>query len=89
MSVKEWLCVSRTVKISSKGQITLPASVRKMLNVKPGEYVRLVEDSEGIRIMVAENGIEYLKGSIRADGPQDIEQARRKALQERINEKNN
>lgn len=79
--------MSRTVRISSKGQITLPASVRKTLNVKPGEYVRLVEDREGVRILVAENGIEYLKGSVSVNSPQDIEQARRKALEKRINEK--
>ncbi|WP_040378369.1 AbrB/MazE/SpoVT family DNA-binding domain-containing protein [Dethiobacter alkaliphilus] len=78
------------VKVSSKGQITLPASIRKKINVKPGEYVRLVEDSDGgVRILVAENGIEYLKGSVCVSSPQDIEQARRKALQERIDEKNN
>ncbi|EEG78579.1 transcriptional regulator, AbrB family [Dethiobacter alkaliphilus AHT 1] len=82
--------MSRMVKVSSKGQITLPASIRKKINVKPGEYVRLVEDSDGgVRILVAENGIEYLKGSVCVSSPQDIEQARRKALQERIDEKNN
>ncbi len=80
--------MSKTAKISSKGQITLPASVRKRLNVKPGEYVRFVEDGEGVRILVAENGIEYLKGCVQVSEPQDFEQARRDALQERVYEKN-
>ncbi|MDW7649705.1 MAG: hypothetical protein SCK29_01020 [Bacillota bacterium] len=47
-----------------------------------------MEDSEGVRIVAAENGIEYLRRCVRVDGLQDIEQARRKALQERINGKN-
>lgn len=35
------------MKISSKGQITLPASVRKTLGVKPGDQVAALQTKDG------------------------------------------
>lgn len=46
--------------ISSKGQITIPAEVRKSLGLKAGTRIRFLEDEEGRFSFVP------VKGSIRA-----------------------
>ncbi len=40
----------RSLKISSKGQITIPIEVRKRLGVKPGDRVEIVND-EGKQVL--------------------------------------
>jgi len=42
--------VPRSLKISSKGQITIPIEVRKRLGVKPGDRVEIVND-EGKQVL--------------------------------------
>ena len=34
-------------KLTSKGQLTLPAKMRSALNLRPGDRLRFVEDSSG------------------------------------------
>jgi AbrB family looped-hinge helix DNA binding protein len=36
-----------TAAVTSKGQITIPAEVRKKLGIKPGDRVRFVEGENG------------------------------------------
>lgn len=38
------------VKVSERGQIALPSSVRKQLNIKPGDYL-VVDVQDGLIIM--------------------------------------
>lgn len=38
------------VKVSERGQISLPSSVRKQLNIQPGDYL-LVDVQDGLLIM--------------------------------------
>jgi antitoxin PrlF len=40
-----------TAAITSKGQITIPAEVRKKLGLKPGDRVRFVEGANGEYIL--------------------------------------
>ncbi len=42
--------MSRSLKISSKGQITIPIEVRRCLGVKPSERVEIVND-EGTQVL--------------------------------------
>jgi AbrB family looped-hinge helix DNA binding protein len=37
-------------KVTSKGQITLPAAVRKLLKVEKGDYLLLEKDDNGFKI---------------------------------------
>ncbi len=74
-------------KISKKGQITLPAEVRKLLNLRPGARVRFVVEKDAARILPAEGGIETLKGTVKVSAPQDFKAARHKAMEERSREK--
>jgi AbrB family looped-hinge helix DNA binding protein len=42
--------VRRDAKITSKGQITVPREIRRLLGVQPGDRVRFESDANGIRI---------------------------------------
>lgn len=72
----------RIAKVSRKGQVTLPAEVRKFLNIQAGARIRFAIDAEGVRILPAEKGIESLRGALRAAGPQDLKAARHRAMEE-------
>ena len=39
--------------LNSKGQITIPISVRKKLGLKQGDKIVFIEDTQGIRILNA------------------------------------
>ena len=40
----------RYVKIQAKGQVTIPADIRKRLGLKTGDYVAVEETPEGVMI---------------------------------------
>ena len=42
-----------TATISSKGQIVLPADIRRRLGLLAGTQVEVVEQSDGVRLVVA------------------------------------
>jgi antitoxin PrlF len=45
-----------TAAVTSKGQITIPAEVRKKLGLKPGDRVRFVEGESGEFILRPKTG---------------------------------
>lgn len=81
--------MSEIVKVSSKGQITLPSSLRKRLNIGPGTYLRLIESDSDFRVVVAPRGIRSLLGKVPVSGAQDFKKARNAAMEERIGEQVN
>jgi len=51
--------------LTSKGQVTIPASVRRRLGVKPGDRVEFVEMENGVFQLVATSrDIRSLKGVV-------------------------
>lgn len=59
-----------SAKITSKGQITLPASLRKELGLKPGDRVDFVPNEKGgYELQGNRNTMADLRGIIRYDGP--------------------
>jgi AbrB family looped-hinge helix DNA binding protein len=41
-----------TVKLTSKGQVTIPIEVRRKLRLKPGDRIDvIIEDGGGVRVM--------------------------------------
>ncbi len=79
--------MSEIVKVSSKGQVTLPVGLRKRLNIKPGTYLRLIETDHDFRVTIAPQGIISLLGKVPVNGAQDFKKARDVTMEERINEK--
>ena len=53
----------KKTKISSKGQITLPASVRRKLNITTGDVLCVKESAEGSVILEAERQINEKRSS--------------------------
>ena len=64
--------------ITSKGQTTLPKSVREALGVRPGDRVRYVVSGDEVRIMPV-RPLARLFGALKHDGPprtlEDMERA--------------
>lgn len=59
-----------SAKMTSKGQITLPAKLRKHLGVKAGDRIDFVEAGEGkIEIVPRKKRLADLRGIIPYDGP--------------------
>lgn len=69
-------------RVSSKGQITLSAEVRKRLNIEPGMYLSVVADSEGVYLTPLKENISQLRGAVAVDSPQDFKQIRKETMEE-------
>ncbi|NCA88743.1 MAG: AbrB/MazE/SpoVT family DNA-binding domain-containing protein [Gammaproteobacteria bacterium] len=52
----------QTSTITSKGQVTIPAEMRKQLGLEPGDQVGFIIDAEGIRVVMREHRIEAAFG---------------------------
>ena len=50
--------------LTSKGQITVPAEVRRSLGLEPGDRVLFVEDGGAFRILPANAPVTALKGMV-------------------------
>ncbi len=70
-------------RVSSKGQVTIPADLRKALNIAAGSQVRFVLENEEIRILPAKEGIESLRGTIKVPEVQDFKAIRQRVMEER------
>ncbi len=79
--------MSEYIKVSAKGQITLPSYLRKKINVRPGSYIQLTEENGAFKIVPVHMGIEKLKGSVQVSEIQDFKKVRDKAMEEMVNEK--
>jgi antitoxin PrlF len=64
-------------KITSKGQLTLPAGVRRDLGIGSGDYVRIEKRKDGNFILKPAGGVGELEGLIQYKGPKrSIDQIR-------------
>jgi len=72
--------------VSAQGQITIPAEIRRMLDIRPGARVGLVVDEDGVRFTRPLKTLEELEGSFRPlhpmseDFDEEIEEATADAL---------
>jgi AbrB family looped-hinge helix DNA binding protein len=53
-----------TSTITSKGQVTIPASVRSVLGLRQGDRIDFVETAQGFVIAPATSSIRQLKGIV-------------------------
>lgn len=54
-----------TATVTSKGQITIPADVRRRMGLESGDRVEFVEVEGGFTIMPANDDVRALKGLLR------------------------
>jgi AbrB family looped-hinge helix DNA binding protein len=50
-----WRCDAKAIEITSKGQITVPIEVRRLLGVKAGDRLFFETDAKGVRIRPMRN----------------------------------
>lgn len=55
--------MTKEAKITSKGQITVPIEVRRLLGVRPGDRLRFESDSEGVHIRPVRSASVFAKYS--------------------------
>jgi len=64
-----------TATITSKGQVTIPASVRTDLKVKSGDRLEFVKVKEGLyEIMAATQDVQRLKGIVKSKGVVSVDE---------------
>jgi antitoxin PrlF len=62
----------KLVRVQAKGQVTLPADIRKRLGLKKGDYVAVEETPEGVlitsRAMAAIRALDNIGHALKAKG---------------------
>lgn len=59
-----------SAKVTSQGQITIPAEVRRALSITPGTQVIFVLHEDGLcELIVKSRSITELSGMVKYDGP--------------------
>ena len=74
-------------KVSEKGQLTLPAEIRKKLNITAGSYVRIAITGAEIRLIPETVSLPALRGIVKTKGEQDFNSIRVHVMEEVAREK--
>lgn len=61
------------VKVSSKGQITLPKTIREALGIKPGDTIVVTQKDDDIVLHPVTETLFDLRGIIQVNGLQDFD----------------
>ncbi|MEW6242875.1 MAG: AbrB/MazE/SpoVT family DNA-binding domain-containing protein [Bacillota bacterium] len=69
-------------KISAKGQLTIPAEIRKFLGATPGTRLRFVIRGDTVQVEKDSEGIAALKGCVPVAEEQDFTTVRQHAMGE-------
>jgi AbrB family looped-hinge helix DNA binding protein len=56
-----------TSTLTTKGQVTIPAEVRRQLGLKPGDRVAFIVDADEVRLVRQETRVEAAFGLCKAD----------------------
>ena len=71
--------------ITKRGQVTIPAEVRRLLGVKPRDKVVFEIEDDQVRLAPAKFTLETAYGSIKpTKRPEDFEEVARKAKEEHV-----
>ena len=71
------------VRVSPKGQITLPREIRRKLKIKAGDQMAVILDGEQIVFKPFTKTLLDMRGSIKVRGAQDFDKIRREVLKKR------
>ncbi len=64
----------KTSALTSKGQVTIPAEVRRFLGLQPGDRVAFVVDGDEIRLVRKESRVEAAFGLCKPEGSLSLEE---------------
>jgi len=72
------------VKIGRRGQITLPSVLRQQLGLQEGDNLAIIAQADQVILKPLHRTLFDLRGSVPASTPQDLEAARRQAIQAHV-----
>jgi AbrB family looped-hinge helix DNA binding protein len=76
-----------TAVVTSKGQLVVPAGIRRKFGIKQGTRIRFIERGEEILFQpVTKEFIRSLQGSLKKDGPATADLLRERAAERRREE---
>ncbi|MCC7106252.1 MAG: AbrB/MazE/SpoVT family DNA-binding domain-containing protein [Chloroflexi bacterium] len=78
--------VERFTVITRKGQITLPAAMRKALDLQQGDRVAVSLEAEGLRIRPTKGVVEATAGALKSDQPVRSAEELREAFEKGVAE---
>ncbi|MCX8068218.1 MAG: AbrB/MazE/SpoVT family DNA-binding domain-containing protein [Anaerolineae bacterium] len=70
------------VRIGRRGQITLPRVLRRQLRLQEGDLVAFIPFGERFLLQPLSKTLLDLRGSVRVEGHQDLDELRRQAIAE-------
>ena len=78
--------VERFTVITRKGQITLPAEMRRALDLKQGDRVAVSLEAEGLRVRPTKGVVAATAGALKSDRPPLSERELREEFEEGVAE---
>jgi antitoxin PrlF len=69
MQATERLPEEQSATLTRKGQVTIPAPIRKLLGVGPRDKVSFVVDQNGVRLKRGTSAVETTAGMFKTDQP--------------------
>lgn len=70
-------------KIGRRGQLTIPRSIRRLLNLREGDRVAFVQRGDEVILQPLTSTLLDLRGSVSVTGEQDFDAVRDQAIEER------
>jgi AbrB family looped-hinge helix DNA binding protein len=71
------------VRVSPKGQVTLPREIRRKLKIKSGDQMAVILDGDQIVFKPFTKTLLEIRGSVKVSGEQDFEKIRADVLSKR------
>lgn len=71
------------VRVSPKGQVTLPREIRRKLKIKSGDQMAVILDGDQIVFKPFTKTLLEIRGSVKVSGEQDFEKIRADVLAKR------
>lgn len=61
--------IQRTARITTKGQVTIPAEVRRLLGVRPHEKIAFIVEKNQVRLAPAQGIVARTAGMLKSSHP--------------------
>lgn len=71
------------VRVSPKGQVTLPREIRRKLKIKSGDQMAVILDGDQIVFKPFTKTLLEMRGSVKVQGEQDFKKIRAEVLAKR------
>lgn len=78
--------MQHTSRLTSKGQVTVPAEVRRLLHLKPKDKVAFLVEADQVRLAPARSVVARTAGILKGPEPRLLERQETSAAEEAIAE---